>query len=211
MVVATKDKTLIFVNKTIFIMRRICVFCGSAPGTDPAFLEIARSLGHLMATRNMALVYGGGRVGLMGAIADAVLERGGEVIGVIPDFLWKKEVGHTGLTELRVVESMHERKQQMATLADGFIALPGGWGTLEELAEVLTWQQLELLTKPIALMNTSGYYDQLLGLFRHMETMGLLRPHYLSRLIYGTDPEEVILKMTAYTERYESGSDLSKA
>ncbi|MEM1405622.1 MAG: TIGR00730 family Rossman fold protein [Bacteroidota bacterium] len=157
-------------------MKNICVFCGSGTGNDPRFVEAAKSLGRQLASNHIQLIFGGGKVGLMGAIADEVLAHGGKAIGVIPDFLMEKEVGHTGLTEMHVVESMHVRKQKMAFLADGFIAMPGGFGTLEELAEILTWVQLELIRKPVALLNVNGYYDGLLNQLDHMVECNFLRP-----------------------------------
>ncbi|MEM6360058.1 MAG: TIGR00730 family Rossman fold protein [Bacteroidota bacterium] len=157
-------------------MKNICVFCGSSVGSDPRFVEAAKSLGRQLVSNNIQLIFGGGKVGLMGAIADEVLARGGKAIGVIPDFLMEKEVGHTGLTEMHIVESMHERKQKMAFLADGFIAMPGGFGTLEELAEILTWVQLELIRKPVALLNVNGYYDGLLNQLDHMVECHFLKP-----------------------------------
>jgi len=153
-------------------MNNICVFCGSSTGNNPEFKNAARALGAMIAEQNKTLIYGGGNVGLMGAVADAVLENGGRVIGVIPDFLLQREVGHQNLTELIVVESMHERKQKMAKLADAFIALPGGFGTLEEMAEIVTWVQLELVKKPIGLLNIAGYYDNLINQLNVMTTNG---------------------------------------
>ena len=142
-------------------MKRICVYCGSSPGKLNEYREAARSLGHEMAGRGLGLVYGGASVGVMGAVADAVLERGGEAIGVIPYALATKEVSHHGLNELIVVDSMHERKARMAELSDGFIALPGGWGTIEEIFEMLTWAQLGFHEKPCGLLNVASYYDPL--------------------------------------------------
>lgn len=139
----------------------ICVFCGSRHGSNPAYAEDARELGHLMAERGIRLVYGGGRVGLMGEIADAVMAAGGEVIGVIPTLLVDKEVEHRGLTQLHEVGSMHERKAMMEQLSDAFVVLPGGYGTLDEACEILTWSQLGLHRKPIGVVNTAGYYDRL--------------------------------------------------
>ena len=148
-------------------LERVCVFCGSSPGSDPAYVESGRRLGALLARRRIGLVYGGGRIGIMGALADAVLEAGGEVIGVIPKALATKEVAHRGLTRLHVVASMHERKAMMAELSDAFVALPGGLGTLEELFEVATWSQLGLHRKPIGLLDVNGYYDHLLAFLDH--------------------------------------------
>ncbi len=148
-------------------MGNVCVFCGSSFGASPVYATAARALGSLLAARGSTLVYGGSRVGLMGAVADAALAAGGKVIGVIPQSLVLKEVAHSGLTELRVVDSMHERKAMMADLSGGFIALPRGFGTFEEFCEVLTWAQLGLHRKPCALLNVNGYFDDLLRLFDH--------------------------------------------
>jgi uncharacterized protein (TIGR00730 family) len=149
-------------------MRRICVFCGSSPGLHPEYRSAAEELGRELARRKIGLVYGGGNVGLMGALADAALAAGGEVTGVIPQHLMAKEAGHNGLTKLHVVRSMHERKALMADLSDAFIALPGGFGTLEEFCEVLTWSQLGLHSKPCGILNVGGFYSPLLALFDHL-------------------------------------------
>lgn len=155
-------------------MRRIAVFCGSKMGNDAAFAEVARQLGHELAHRNIELVYGGGGIGLMGVVANASLEKGGRVIGVIPEKLYEMEVAHMGLTELYHVKTMHERKVLMADLSDGFIAMPGGIGTLEEITEVMTWAQIGYHTKPCAFLNVNGYFNQLFSFFDHMEKQGLL-------------------------------------
>lgn len=160
----------------------ICVFCGSSIGNSPAYKEAAWHLGRLMAESSHSLVYGGGNIGLMGVVADSVLEHNGKVIGVIPDFLLRKEVGHRGVTELEVVSSMHERKKRMADLADAFIAMPGGWGTLDELAEILTWKQLELINQPIGLLNTHDFFNPLLDQMRLMVSAGFLRQENLDFL-----------------------------
>lgn len=146
-------------------IRSICVFCGSRFGSNPAYADHARELGRLMAARGIRLVYGGGRVGLMGVVADAVLAGGGEVVGVIPKLLIEKEVEHRGLTELHEVDSMHTRKAMMERMSDAFIVLPGGFGTMDEMCEILTWAQLGLHEKPLGLLNTAHYYDGLLGFF----------------------------------------------
>jgi uncharacterized protein (TIGR00730 family) len=156
----------------------ICVFCGSSVGLKPVFAETARELGRVMASRSHTLIYGGGNVGLMGILADSVMSNQGEVIGVIPDFLLQREVGHRGITRLEVVPSMHERKKRMAELAHAFIAIPGGWGTLDELAEILTWRQLGLIHHPIALLNTFHFFNPLLDQMRHMADMGFLQDNY---------------------------------
>lgn len=144
------------------MIHRVCVFCGSNTGSDPVYVQAARDLGNLFAREGIALVYGGGSVGLMGEVADAVLASGGEVIGVIPHALWAREVGHRGLTDLRIVDTMHERKAMMADLADAFIALPGGLGTLEEIFEIWTWAQLGLHTKPVGFLDVNGFYAPLM-------------------------------------------------
>jgi hypothetical protein len=154
---------------------RICVFCGSNSGTNPVYREAAAALGRLLADRKIELVYGGGNIGLMGVLADAALAAGGRVIGVIPDSLIAKEVGHAGLTELRIVRSMHERKALMADLSDGFIAMPGGFGTVEEFCEIVTWSQLGIHAKPCGVLNVDCYYDPLLRLFDHAVHEGFLR------------------------------------
>ncbi len=148
-------------------MKRICVYCGSSPGKDSAYREAARSLGNELASRGIGLVYGGASIGVMGAVANAVLEKGGEVFGVIPYVLAKRELAHQDLNELFVVNSMHERKAKMAELSDGFIALPGGWGTIEEIFEMLTWAQLGLHEKPCGLLNIASYYDHLFAFLEH--------------------------------------------
>lgn len=153
----------------------ICVFCGSSSGKNPIYASAAKEFGSLLAAGNHTLVYGGGNVGLMGVVADAVLHGNGKVIGVIPKFLMDREVGHTGLTSLEVVASMHERKKRMADLSDAFVAIPGGWGTLEELAEILTWKQLDLITQPVAVLNTNEFFSPLLTQMKSMVSEGFLR------------------------------------
>jgi uncharacterized protein (TIGR00730 family) len=173
----------------------ICVFCGSSTGVNPAYAEAARNLGTLLAKKKIRLVYGGGNVGLMGILADAVMAAGGEVIGVIPDFLLKREVGHRGITQLEVVESMHQRKKRMADLADAFIALPGGWGTLEEIAEVLTWRQLGLVHQPVAILNVNNFFDDLLAQLSKMIQDGFVNPVCLSILKIETSPEKLLSRI----------------
>jgi uncharacterized protein (TIGR00730 family) len=163
-------------------MRTVCVFCGSSSGVEPHYAELARRTGELLARRKLTLVYGGGRVGLMGALADAALAAGGQAIGVIPQMLLDKEVGHTGLTELRVVQTMTERKLLMGDLSDAFIALPGGIGTMDELFEVWTWSQLDLHSKPCGLVNHRGYYDSLIAYLDHAVGQGFLRPRHRAAL-----------------------------
>ncbi|MBM3219220.1 MAG: TIGR00730 family Rossman fold protein [Candidatus Rokubacteria bacterium] len=179
-------------------MTRICVFCGSSVGVRPAYADAARLLAAELIDRKLGLVYGGGSVGLMGVVADAVLAAGGEVIGVIPGPLASRELAHRGVTELRVVASMHERKATMAELADAFIALPGGFGTLEETLEILTWAQLGIHRKPIAVMNVDGYYDGLLRLLTHAVREGFIRPEYFALLLFGDTPAEVLDKIAAW-------------
>ena len=160
----------------------VCVFCGSSTGKDAIFADIANETGELLARSGHSIVYGGGNIGLMGIIADAALAHGGKVIGVIPDFLMQREVGHRGLTQLVIVNSMHERKKKMADLADVFIALPGGWGTLDELAEILTWRQLELIRQPIGLLNINSFFTPLVEQMKIMTEKGFLNTANLNLL-----------------------------
>lgn len=179
-------------------IERVCVFCGSNPGLRPVYAEAARALGATLAERGMGLVYGGARVGLMGAVADTVLAGGGEAIGVIPHALVAREVAHSGLTELHVVNSMHERKALMADLAGAFIALPGGYGTLDELCEILTWSQLGLHPKPVGLLNVDGYFDPLLALFDRAVEEGFLPIAHRGLALADTDPERLLDRFAAY-------------
>lgn len=179
-------------------MQRICVFCGSNYGVNPAYAEAAREVGRALVRRGIGLVYGGGRIGLMGEVANAALAAGGEVIGVIPEALFAKELGHEGLSELRVVASMHERKGTMADLSDGFITLPGGFGTMEEFFEVLTWGQLGLHRKPCGLLNVDGYYDTLLALFDSFVGERFARPEHRSFIIDESDPERLLERLESY-------------
>ena len=178
--------------------RRICVFCGSNLGVNPVYKNAAAGLGRLLAERKIELVYGGGNIGLMGVLADAALEAGARVIGVIPESLMAKEVGHQGLTELRVVGSMHERKALMADLAEGFIALPGGYGTFEEFCEVLTWSQLGVHAKPCGVLNVERYYDPLLALFDHAMKEGFLRSDNRTLVLEERDPQRLLEKMSEF-------------
>jgi hypothetical protein len=171
---------------------RVCVYAGSNPGSDPAYAEGARALGAELAARGIALVYGGGKVGLMGVVANAVMDAGGEAIGVMPQALIDREIGHPGLTELKVVGSMHERKAEMARLADAFVALPGGIGTLEELIEVYTWSQLGIHEKPCGLLNVRGYYDALAAFLDHAVAEGFLRSQHRAVLSVAEDPAELL-------------------
>ncbi|HEX8363038.1 MAG TPA: TIGR00730 family Rossman fold protein [Longimicrobium sp.] len=179
-------------------MKRVCVFCGSSAGSRPVYAEAARATGRLLAERGIGLVYGGGNVGLMGEVADAVLAAGGEVTGVIPRQLMEREVGHRGLTELHVVGTMHERKALMADLADGFIALPGGFGTLDELCEVLTWSQLGIHAKPCGVLDVDGYFRALLALFDHAVAEGFVRPAHRALVLEATTPEVLLERMAAF-------------
>ena len=172
--------------------RRLCVFCGSSPGTKPAYSESARQFAAELVRRRLGLVYGGGSVGLMGVLADAVLDGGGEVIGVIPGPLASRELAHRALTDLRVVDSMHERKATMASLSDGFVALPGGLGTLEETLEILTWAQLGIHNKPVGVLNVEGYYDGLLRFLAHAVREGFVRPEYVGLLLFGDTPAALL-------------------
>lgn len=180
-------------------MRRVCVFCGSNAGARSEYAEAARKLAAMLVERKLGIVYGGGKVGLMGVLADAALECGGEVIGVIPRSLLDKEVGHRGVTRLLVVETMHERKARMNDLSDAFIALPGGFGTLDEFFEVLTWSQLGFHGKPCALLNVAGYYDRMLAMLDHAVTERLLRPVHRELVIADTDPSRLLQRLGAFT------------
>ncbi|MGZ8798045.1 MAG: LOG family protein [Thermoanaerobaculia bacterium] len=179
-------------------MRRICVFCGSNRGTQPVFQEAAVELGKLLAARGIVLVYGGGRVGLMGDLADAVLAAGGEAIGVIPQALLDREVGHQSLTELHVVATMHERKALMADLADAFLALPGGLGTLEEIFEVWTWAQLGMHQKPVGFLNVAGYYAPLMSFLDQAAGAGFVRAAHRAMAIVADDAEHLLTRFAEY-------------
>jgi len=179
-------------------IKRICVYCGSSPGKNPAFTLAAENLARVMCERGIGLVYGGAAIGVMGAVANAILSRGGEAIGVIPHSLAVKEVAHSGLTELHVVASMHERKAMMAELADGFVALPGGWGTLEEIFEILTWAQLGFHEKPCALLNIEGYYDNLMRFLETSFEQEFVNSLYRPMLIEASDPVKLLEKFDLY-------------
>ncbi|MFN3326697.1 MAG: TIGR00730 family Rossman fold protein [Bryobacteraceae bacterium] len=179
-------------------IQRVCVFCGSSAGARPVYRDAARQVGQLLAGRGIEVVYGGGHVGLMGVVADSALEYGGRVIGVIPEALAAKEVAHLGLSELHVVGSMHERKALMAELSDAFLAMPGGFGTFEELCEVLTWSQLGLHEKACGVLNVEGYYDPLLALFDHAMNECFLRPVHRDILIADSDAGRLIEKLATY-------------
>ncbi len=175
----------------------ICVFCGSSLGSEPVYKEAARDLGSLIGSTNNTLVYGGGKVGLMGIVADAVLASGGQVIGVIPDFLLRREVAHHGLTQLEVVDTMHQRKQRMADLSDAFIAMPGGWGTLDELAEILTWKQLGIVGQTIGILNTNSFFDGLLSQMDVMMRHGFLQQANLKTLQVAEQPKQLLTQLGA--------------
>jgi len=177
---------------------RICVFCGSAPGRRPEYSAVAREMGRALARRGMGLVNGGGHVGLMGAAADGALEAGGEAIGVIPRALMERELGHKGMTELRVVETMHERKALLSELSDGFAALPGGIGTLEELFEAWTWAGLGIHGKPVGVLDVGGYWDPLLAMADRMVAEGFLPQHLRDSLLVASDPDALIDALLAY-------------
>ena len=179
-------------------MKRICVFCGSSPGAQPEYVLAARELGMLLARKKIGLVYGGARVGMMGALATAAIEAGGEVIGVMPGSLVKKEVAYTGLKDLRIVETMHERKALMGELSDGFVALPGGLGTIEEFFEVLTWAQLSMHKKPCGLLNVNGYFDPLVGFIDHAVTQEFISPASRSLVLLENTPEMLLRKFEHY-------------
>ena len=172
--------------------KRLCVFCGSSHGANPVYAEAAKNLGAEFARRGITLVYGGGNVGLMGVIADAVLAAGGEVIGVIPEALMAKELGHSGIQDLRVVKTMHERKAMMAELSDGFIAMPGGIGTFEEFFEIVTWAQLGFHAKPCALLNVNGFYDPLLRLIDHAIAEHFVKPKQRDLVLVESDGSKLL-------------------
>jgi uncharacterized protein (TIGR00730 family) len=178
-------------------MARICVFCASTPGARPDYADGARALARAIVQGGHSLVYGGGNVGLMGVVADAVLALGGEVTGVIPHALMAREIGHGGVTRLHVVDSMHERKALMADLSDAFVALPGGVGTFEELFEAITWTQLGLHRKPCGVLNVGGFYDGLLAFLDHAWTEGFIKPETRAIVVAGTDPADLLARMLA--------------
>lgn len=176
-------------------LQSVCVFCGSSAGQDPGYRAAARAMGARLAAEEVQLVYGGGRVGLMGAVADAVLEAGGRAVGVIPRALWDREVGHSGLSELHVVETMHQRKALMAELSDAFVALPGGIGTLEELFEVWTWGQLGIHRKPLGLLNVASFYDPLLAFLDHTVAAGFVRPEHRAVVAVEREPAALLARL----------------
>ncbi len=183
--------------------KRLCVFCGSSHGGNPAYAEAAKNIGSELARRGIGLVYGGGNVGLMGVVAAAALAGGGEVIGVIPEALMAKELGHRGIQDLRVVKTMHERKAMMADLADGFIAMPGGIGTFEEFFEIVTWAQLGFHSKPCALLNVNGFYDPLLHLLDHAIAEGFVKPKQRDIVLVESDFRVLLDRMASHHVPYE--------
>ncbi len=181
---------------------RLCVFCGSSHGAKPEYAAAARSFGELLARERIALVYGGGNVGLMGVIADAVLAADGQVIGVIPHGLAVKELAHAGLTELHIVDSMHQRKAMMADRSDGFVALPGGLGTFEEILEIITWAQLGIHRKPCGFLNVAGYYDKLIAFLDHAVEEQLFKPEHRAMILVESESTRMLERMRAYTPTY---------
>jgi uncharacterized protein (TIGR00730 family) len=176
-------------------MKSIAVYCGASFGADPKYADAARALAQVLVAHNIGLVYGGGNVGLMGTIADEVLRIGGEATGVIPRALVEREVGHTGLTRMFVVKDMHERKAMMADLSDGFIAMPGGMGTLEELFEMLTWSQLGIHAKPVGVLNVGGFYDGLVGFVGHLQGEGFVRAEHAGLMMVESTPEALVRRL----------------
>ena len=192
-------------------MKSICVYCGSNFGTNPSFKTQAQALGKLLAANKTRLVYGGGSVGLMGVIADAVLENDGQVVGVLPRFMDEKELGHPGLTDMILVDSMHQRKLKMAELADGFIAMPGGLGTLEELSEILTWVQLQLVKKPVGILNVDNYYQHLIALLDDMVSHALLRKENRDAILVENEPAKLLEGLKNFEHKFpEKWLDLDK-
>lgn len=180
-------------------MRSVCVFCGASSGHDPAFASAAAGFGQLLAGEGLELVWGGGNVGLMGIVADSVLAAGGRTYGVIPSFMSERELAHPQATEMVVVDSMHARKAAMADRADAFVALPGGFGTLDELFEIVTWAQLHIHAKPVGLLNVRGFFDPLLAMVRHMSAEGFIRPPHLDLLHVAETPAELLRSMRAHS------------
>ena len=179
------------------MMKRLCVFCGSSPGASPKYADAARELGTAIASRGIGLVYGGAHLGLMGLVADAVLARGGTVTGVLPRFMADRELAHPGLSELHLVDTMHERKQIMARLSDGFVAMPGGFGTFEEIFEAITWGQLRLHESPCAFLNVTGYYDPLREFLRRAVAEGFVRAGDMDALLFADSVGELFSRLEA--------------
>lgn len=192
-------------------IKRVCVFCGSKPGSDPAFAKTAQELGTLLGKEKVGLVYGGGKVGLMGVVADSALKENAEVIGVLPAALKDKEVGHDGLTELIITETMHGRKEKMYDISDAFIAMPGGLGTLDEMCEILTWSQLGMHEKPCGLLNPSGYFDKFLEMLDHALSQNLLHKEHRELLIVETNPQTLLEKFRAYQPPTVTSKWISRA
>ena len=180
-------------------MKRLAIYCGSATPADPFYLDLAREVGRTLATRGIGVVYGGGKLGLMGAVADGAIEAGGEVIGVIPTALVKAEAAHKGLTELHVVDTMHQRKQAFTDLSDGFVTIPGGTGTMDELWEAMSWAQLGYHTKPVGLLNVAGFYDHLIAFVAKMAEVGFMRPMHRDILLVADTLDALLGKMAAHT------------
>jgi uncharacterized protein (TIGR00730 family) len=198
------SRTLSTAAFTIFIaekMKSLCVYCGSSPGANPAYADAARTLAKEMVDNNIALVYGGGKVGLMGVIADEIVRLGGDATGVIPKALLDKEIGHGGLTRLHIVKDMHERKAMMAELSNGFIAMPGGIGTLEELFEVLTWSQLGFHDKPIGVLNVNGFYDGLIAFVHHLVAQGFVKSEQASLMMHEPDAQTLLERLKSFVPR----------
>lgn len=182
-------------------MKRVCIYCGSSPGSLPEYAAAARRCGTVLAERGLAVVYGGGNVGLMGILADAALAAGGEVIGVIPHRMIERELGHEGVTSLVAVDSMHARKQKMADLSDAFIALPGGIGTMEELFEAFTWLQLDLHHKPVGLLNVAGFYDRLVEFLAHMRAERFLKPEHFETLVVEDNMDRLLDRFARFNHQ----------
>jgi uncharacterized protein (TIGR00730 family) len=195
---AVEAVSLRIIPVALRMMKTVCVYCGSSAGVDGVYAEEARRLARCFAGKGIGLVYGGASKGLMGLMADEMLGAGGSVTGVIPRALQDREIAHLGLTDLHVVNSMHERKALMAELSDGFVALPGGFGTLEEIVEMLTWAQLRLHAKPCGLFNVAGYFDGLLSFFEHMEAEGFLRPQHRAMLLVADEAAELVSRFEKY-------------
>ena len=181
-----------------YFMKSICVFCGSSSGENGLYREQAEQMGKVLAKNNIQLVYGGGKVGLMGLMADSALQHGGKVLGIIPQSIADLEIAHLGLTRLEIVDSMAERKNRMAQLSDGFIAMPGGFGTLDELAEILTYNQLRIFDKPLGLFNVNGYFDHLLDFFNHCVSEGFVRKEHRNNIAVSDNPTQLIDLLKVY-------------
>ena len=196
----TRGRAVGSMGRTIYAQRvqRVCVFCGSSPGARPAYTEATEDLGQLLVERDITLVFGGATVGLMGRLADTVLSEGGEAIGVIPQSLVDREIAHLGLTDLHVVDTMHERKQRMADLADAFVALPGGLGTLDELFEIYTWAQLGLHRNPIGILNVEGYFDGLMTFLEHAVAERFVREDHRAMLIVEEEPAAMLERLESF-------------